>query len=286
MAFGILVMMVWNGLHVPELTAATLTNLHHTSEEFPIFPMLFITIACGAISGFHATQSPLMARCMSNERQGRGIFYGTMITEGVVAMIWAAVSMSFFGGIGELNQVMAGNGGNAAVVVKEICSTLLGPVGGVLALLGVVAAPITSGDTAFRGARLIVSDFLKFKQGPIRNRLLVSIPLFLAGYLLTLMDFGIVWRYFAWTNQTLATIVLWTVTVWLIREGKAYWIALAPAVFMTAVVVSYILLAKEGFGLPVGWSHTAGITVAFLTLLAAMRYARAMPWKIKPEMQV
>src|SRR3546814_7259593 len=144
-----------------------------------------------------------------------------MITEGVVAMIWAAVSMGLFGGIGELNQVMAGNGGNAAVVVKEICSTLLGPVGGVLALLGVVAAPITSGDTAFRGARLIVSDFLKFKQGPIRNRLLVSIPLFLAGYLLTLMDFGIVWRYFAWTNQTLATIVLWTVTVWLIREGRS-----------------------------------------------------------------
>lgn len=285
MAAGILVMMVWKGLPVPELTPATLSNQHHTPGSFPVFPMLFITIACGAISGFHATQSPLMARCMSNERQGRGIFYGTMITEGVVAMIWAAISMSFFGGTGELNQVMIENGGNAAVVVNQICNTLLGPVGGVLALLGVVAAPITSGDTAFRGARLIVSDFLKYKQEPLKNRLLIAIPLFLCGYLLTLIDFGIVWRYFAWTNQTLATIVLWTVTVWLIREGKAYWLSLAPAVFMTAVVVSYILLAPEGFSLPVTWSHAAGVVVALTALLAALRYARAMPWKVRPGIQ-
>lgn len=274
MAVGILVMMFWKGLPVPELNLATLNNQHSSPESFPVFPMLFITIACGAISGFHATQSPLMARCMSSERQGRGIFYGTMITEGVVAMIWAAISMSFFGGIRELNDVMVGNGGNAAVVVNEICNSLLGPIGGALAILGVVAAPITSGDTAFRGARLIVADFLKSKQGPIRNRLLISAPLFLCGYLLTLIDFGIVWRYFAWTNQTLATIVLWTITAWLISERKAYWITLAPAVFMTAVVVSYILLAPEGFGLPVGLSQGVGVVAALVLLLFTMRYVR------------
>lgn len=285
MAVGILVMMIWKGLPVPELTPATLANLHQSPERFPVFPMLFITIACGAISGFHATQSPLMARCMSNERQGRSIFYGTMITEGIVALIWAAISMSFFGGIRELNEVMTDNGGNAAVVVNEICSSLLGPVGGVLALLGVVAAPITSGDTAFRGARLIISDFLKAGQGSLRNRLLVSVPLFICGYLLTLVDFGIVWRYFAWTNQTLATIVLWTVTVWLIREGKAYWMALVPAVFMTAVVVSYILLAPEGFGMPVVPSQLAGIAAALALLLASLRYAKIISGRIKAPIQ-
>ncbi|QEC52503.1 carbon starvation protein CstA [Anseongella ginsenosidimutans] len=285
MAVGILVMMVWKGLTVPELTIASLSNQHSSPQSFPVFPMLFITIACGAISGFHATQSPLMARCMSNERQGRSIFYGTMVTEGVVAMIWAAISMSFFGGIAELNGVMTANGGNAAVVVNEICSSLLGPVGGILALLGVVAAPITSGDTAFRGARLIVADFLKMDQGPLKSRLLITIPLFLCGYLLTLVDFGVVWRYFAWTNQTLATIVLWTITVWLIREGKAYWIALAPAVFMTSVVISYILLAPEGFGLPAALSQMIGAGAALLLLLLTMGYIRrsALPQSAAPQ---
>ena len=154
--------------------------------------MMFITIACGAISGFHATQSPLMARCLTNEKHGRKVFYGAMISEGIVALIWAAISMSFFGGVRELNGIMTEHSGNAAWVVNEVSNSLLGTFGGVLALLGVVAAPITSGDTAFRSARLIVADFLNFKQGPIRNRLLVSIPLFLVGFLLTQIDFGII----------------------------------------------------------------------------------------------
>lgn len=274
MAAGILVMMIWKGIPVPELSLANLQNRHASPESFPVFPMLFITIACGAISGFHATQSPLMARCMSNEKQGRNIFYGTMITEGVVAMIWAAISMSFFGGIRELNELMVGNGSNAALVVNEICNSLLGPVGGALALLGVVAAPITSGDTAFRGARLIISDFLKYKQGPLTNRLLISLPLFACGYLLTLVDFGIIWRYFAWTNQTLATIVLWTITAWLISQKKMYWISLVPAVFMTAVVVSYILVAPEGLGLPVAFSQAVGVAAALALFLFTLWYAR------------
>lgn len=262
MAVGISVMMVVKGLPIPELTLANLTNHHAKADQFPIFPMVFVTIACGAISGFHATQSPLMARCMTNEKQGRPIFYGAMITEGIVALVWAAIGMSFYGGTSGLNDVMIQNQGNAAFVVNEISISLLGTVGGFLALLGVVAAPITSGDTAFRSARIIVADFLNFKQGPIRNRLIVTIPLFAVGFLLTQINFGVVWRYFAWTNQTLATIVLWTITAYLIRERKAYWITLVPAAFMTAVVVSYLLLAPEGFQLTGSIAYTVGTIVA------------------------
>ncbi|HEX8040440.1 MAG TPA: carbon starvation protein A [Chryseosolibacter sp.] len=264
MAVGISALMVVKGLPVPELTFASLANQHADPGSFPVFPMVFITIACGAISGFHATQSPLMARCMTNERQGRPIFYGAMITEGIVALIWAAVGMSFYGGTQGLNEVMVQNQGNAAFVVNEISISLLGTVGGFLALLGVVAAPITSGDTAFRGARIIIADFLNISQGPIKNRLLISIPLFAAGYLLTLINFGIVWRYFAWTNQTLATIVLWTITAYLVKERKFYWITLIPATFMTTVVISYLLLAPEGFQLPFEISFSAGIGGALI----------------------
>lgn len=264
MAVGITIMMVVKGLPIPELTWANLSNQHVNPESFPVFPMVFITIACGAISGFHATQSPLMARCMTNEKQGRPIFYGAMITEGVVALIWAAIGMSFYGGTGGLNEVMVQNQGNAAFVVNEISVSLLGTIGGFLALLGVVAAPITSGDTAFRSARLIVADFLNFKQGPIKNRLIISVPLFAAGYLLTQVNFGVVWRYFAWTNQTLATIVLWTITAYLIKEKKNYWVTLIPATFMTTVVISYLLQAPEGFRLPGDISYSVAMVVAFM----------------------
>lgn len=264
MAVGITVMMVGKGLDIPELTWANLSNQHSNPESFPIFPMVFVTIACGAISGFHATQSPLMARCMTNEKQGRPIFYGAMITEGIVALIWAAIGMSFYGGTQGLNEVMIQNQGNAAFVVNEISTSLLGTIGGFLALLGVVAAPITSGDTAFRSARIIVADFLDYKQGPIKNRLIISIPLFAVGYLLTQVNFGVVWRYFAWTNQTLATIVLWTITAYLIREKKNFWVTLLPATFMTTVVISYLLQAPEGFQLSGDIAYSVGIVVAFI----------------------
>lgn len=281
MAVGIFSMMVAGGLPIPELTLANLTNLHHQAARFPIFPMLFITIACGAISGFHATQSPLMARCMTRESQGRSIFYGAMITEGVVALIWAAIAMSFFGGVGEFNGVMALNQNNAALVVNEISNSLLGRFGGFMALLGVVAAPITSGDTAFRSARLIVADFMKFKQGPIQNRLLVSLPLFVVGFLLTMVDFGIIWRYFAWSNQTLGTIVLWTITAYLIQERKLFWITLLPATFMTAVVTTYLLIAPEGFALPGEIAYGVGIsTAAVLFGIALVSVSRT---KVKQE---
>ena len=273
MAVGLIGGLFVKGIPIPELTLASFANVHDQPSSFPIFPMLFITIACGAISGFHATQSPIMARCIRKESQGRSVFFGAMITEGIVALIWAAISMSCFGGVRELNDLMVSNNYNAAYAVNLISSTLMGKIGAILAVLGVVAAPITSGDTAFRSARIIVADSLKVLQKPILNRLYISIPLFVIGVGLTFLNFGVVWRYFAWTNQTLATIVLWTVTVYLIRHGKTFWIALSPACFMTTVVVSYILIAPEGFQLPYIPSVIAGILVT-LSILVTLYLAR------------
>jgi len=272
MAVGLITALFVKGYHIPELTLSNLHNFHTDTENFPVFPMMFITIACGAISGFHATQSPLMARCLKNERLGRRVFYGAMISEGIVAMIWAAIGMSFYGGIRQLNDMMTAQQGNAAFLVNEISNSLLGKLGGVIALLGVVAAPITSGDTAFRSARLIVADVLKFRQGPIKNRLLISIPLFIFGFLLTRIDFSIIWRYFAWSNQTLAMVVLWTITVYLLQTGKSFWVTLIPALFMTTVITTYLLFAPEGFSLPGEISYPAGIAVAVASLAGFFIY--------------
>jgi len=195
-----------------------------------------------------------------------------MITEAIVAMVWATISMSFFGGVGQLNEIMDAHQGNAAWVVNEISNSLLGRFGAVLALLGVVAAPITSGDTAFRSARLIVADFLKLKQGPIVNRLIISLPLFVVGFFLTQINFAVIWRYFAWSNQTLATIVLWTITVYLLNNKKNFWITLLPALFMTAVISTYLLLAPEGFRLPHNISYAAGFAITFISALGFLFY--------------
>jgi len=272
MAVSLIIALLINGYRIPELTVNSFTNQHSNPSSFPVFPMMFITIACGAISGFHSTQSPLMARCITNEKLGRRIFYGAMISEAVVAMIWAAIGMSFYGGVRELNDIMNANQGNAAVIVNEVSNSLLGKAGAVLALLGVVAAPITSGDTAFRSARLIVADFLKFTQAPMKNRLMISLPLFIIGFLLTLIDFGIIWRYFAWSNQTLAMVVLWAISVYLVREGKQYWITLIPAVFMTAVTTTYLAIAPEGFSLPASVSYIIGSVLAAGSLGGFMLY--------------
>ena len=276
MAVGLFISMFTQGMVVPELSMSSFSNFHYTPDSFPVFPMLFVTIACGAISGFHATQSPLMARCISNEKQGKQVFYGAMVTEGVVALIWAAISMSFFGGVEELNLMMLENGDNTAFMVNEISNGALGTLGGLLAILGVVAAPITSGDTSFRSARIIIADFMKSDQKSIKNRLLISAPLFVVGYLLTLINFGVIWRYFAWTNQSLAPVVLWPVTVYLIRENKNFWIALIPSVFMTAVVVSYILLAPEGFSLPVDVSIFIGIFTSLVLMVLVMVRSKSL----------
>jgi carbon starvation protein CstA len=267
MAVGIGGAMMVNQLPIPELIPSNFVNMNADPGKFPIFPMLFVTIACGAISGFHSTQSPLMARCITNEKFGRRVFYGAMITEGLVALIWAAVAMSFFGGVRELNDVLAVQKGNAAWIVNEISHSLLGRFGAVLAILGVVAAPITSGDTAFRSARLIVADFFKFEQKSIKNRLIITIPLFVIGFFLTQMDFSIIWRYMAWSNQTLATIVLWTITIYLATEHKLYWISLIPAVFMSAVVSAYLLVAPEGFGINTFYGQVCGVCISLLLLV-------------------
>lgn len=280
MAVGLIIALFVKGYQIPELNISSIHNYHENADEFPIFPMLFITIACGAISGFHATQSPLMARCLTNEKLGRRVFYGAMVSEGVVALIWAAIGMSFYGGVQQLNVVMTEHSGNAAFIVNEISNSLLGKFGGLLALLGVVAAPITSGDTAFRSARLIVADFLKYGQGPIKNRLYVSVPLFAIGLLLTQMDFSVIWRYFAWSNQTLAMIVLWTITIYLVQQRKFYWITLLPALLMTAVTSTYLLFAPEGFSLSKEISYSAGAFVTLAALIGFFLYAQKIKNKI------
>jgi len=256
MAVGVSGGIIFGGYKIPEITLA---NLH--PKNLPIWPLMFISIACGAISGFHSTQSPLMARCITTEKQGRAIFYGSMIAEGVVALIWAAAAMAFFGSTGELNAQMTANGGQGWVV-STISNTLLGKFGGALAILGVVACPVTSGDTAFRSARLTIADFLNFKQGPIKNRLAVTLPLFAIGFILTRIDFNILWRYFAWSNQTLAMIVLWASAMYLALRKQIHWIATVPATFMTAVSITYILVAPEGFKLSYSISYPVGIAVA------------------------
>lgn len=260
MAIGILIMLYVKMPPIPEITEG-IQNTHPSG--LPIFPIMFISIACGAISGFHATQSPLMARCLTNERYGRPVFYGAMITEGIVALIWAAAATCYFhdNGMGE---------SNAAVVVNSITNDWLGSVGGVLAVLGVVVAPISSGDTAFRSARLIVADFLKMEQRSVSKRLIICVPMFVVaiGVLLySLRDaegFNVIWRYFAWCNQTLAMVTLWALTVYLVLAKKLYGVTLVPALFMTAVCVSYIFVAPEGLSLPATLSQCVGVCASIL----------------------
>lgn len=268
MALGLLGALFLGDYQIPEIT--TLHNFQLNPEKLPIMPTLFITIACGAISGFHATQSPLMARCITNEKKCRSIFYGSMISESIIALIWAAIAMAFFHGPRELGEQLAANGGNAAWAVDVISHTTLGQVGAILALLGVVAAPITSGDTAFRGARLIVADIFKLDQRPIAKRLLVCLPLFIVGYAITLVNFDVVWRYFAWANQTLAVVVLWTIYVWLVRRKKNFWIALIPALCMTFVVTCFVFESPQFFGIKndvVVYTLTSAVTIAIGVLV-------------------
>ena len=263
MAVGLFFTLVFGDYTVPELTLGTFRNMHENPEKYPLFPMLFVTIACGAVSGFHSTQSPLMARCISNEMDGRKVFIGAMITEGVVALIWAAVAMAFFGGIEKLAETMAVEGHNAAWVVNIICNTMLGKIGGILAIFGVVAAPITSGDTAFRSARITIADSFNIDQSKLLKRLWVTIPMFVLAFVLTKVNFAIIWRYFGWSNQVLATIVLWAATVYMRQRGAKYWFLLIPAAFMTMVVTAYILVSPEGFAL----SYMVSVIVSLLVAL-------------------
>ena len=251
---------------IPELTS--LENQIANADKFPIVPMLFTTIACGAISGFHATQSPMMARCMTNENQSRSIFYGAMISESIVALIWAAIGMAFWGGVEGLNTAIAEYGGSAAKMVDVITSTTMGPVVAAFVLVGVVGCAITSGDTAFRCARLIVADIFGIEQKKLFKRILVSLPLFAAAlFIIFALPFQTIWSYFAWCNQTLAVITLWCITVYLFKKGKPVVIGMIPALVMTYVCSSYIFISPMMCGME---NRTlAYILGAVLTLLIA-----------------
>ena len=279
MAAALMIVLFVKMPHLPELW----TNFYNMGEEAQpekwtdaIFPALFITIACGAISGFHATQSPLMARCLKHEKMGRPIFYGAMITEGIVALIWATVSMWFFYGdpTPGYDLIAGADKGfytSAPAVVNLVCNDWLGVTGAVLAMLGVVAAPITSGDTAFRSARLIVAEWLKMNQRPIARRLLICVPLFAVSIAMLIWQvknpdgFNTIWQYFGWSNQTLSVFTLWTLTVWLARENKPYWITLIPAIFMTVVCSSFLVVSKNAFGFDI----TVGYTVGAISFVVA-----------------
>lgn len=276
MAVGVLAGIFTNSGSIPEITEA-FTNHHPNPNAMSIFPGICITIACGAVSGFHATQSPMMARCMKNERIGRPIFYGAMITEGLVALIWAAAAIKFADSLNidggtpyeKLMAAMtdpASGKVNPAIIVNQICHSWLGSIGAILAILGVVAAPLTSGDTALRCARLIAADFMKVKQDKIAKRLILCLPIFAISIGLMFIDFNVIWRYFAWTNQTLSVFTLWTISVWLGKRGKNYWVSLIPACFMTIVCTTYILMAPEGFNGPQLPSVTIGICLASVCL--------------------
>ena len=265
MAVSVLGGTLAGGYTIPEIT---LHNLH--PENLPVWPFMFVTVACGAISGFHATQSPMIAKCITSEKQGRGIFYGAMIAESVIALIWAAAGVAFYGTTELLNDAISSLGQSGTVY--EIAHTMLGSVGGVLAVVGVVVCPITSGDTAFRGARLILAEITKLDQKKIRNRLLITLPLLGAAAVLTQLDFNVLWRYFSWSNQTLAMIALWVATAYLLREKRyaGSLLTALPAVFMSAVSMTYILMASEGFRLsasvayPVGAGFAAALLCVFL----------------------
>ena len=308
--FGIALLLMGVGLiygifaydgNIPEITEAF--SNHHPASTMPIFPGLCITIACGAVSGFHATQSPMMARCLKNEKHGRPIFYGAMITEGLVALIWAAAAIKFADSFDVTKYGMTGdeapyaklwalmtNGGtsnaNPAVLVNVLCTTWLGKVGAVLAILGVVAAPITSGDTALRSARLIAADFMHYKQNRIYKRLILSLPIFVISGVLMFVKFDVLWRYFAWFNQSLAVVTLWTITVWLTKRSAAegtkkyaFLVTLVPALWMTIICSTYIFIAPEGFQLHhfiaylLGGLVTVGVLVWYI-LWAKKQFAR------------
>ena len=271
MAIGILIVLFIKQPALPEMWNGFGTKY----EAGPIFPMMFISIACGAISGFHATQSPLMARCLKNEKHGRPVFYGAMVVEGIVALIWAAAATTFF--------QEHGTNFTAAQIVDFICKDWLGALGGILAVLGVIAAPITSGDTAMRSARLILADMLKMEQKSISKRLLLCAPLFAASLGLLIFSimnndgFTIIWRYFSWCNQTLSVFTLWAITVYLVLEKKNYFVTLIPALFMTCVVTTYICIAPEGFRMNETIAYIIG---GVATITAIVWFAS---WKKKNE---
>ena len=294
MALGVGLMLVvghFTGAHqMQEISLSSLRNWHSDPQHNVIFPMMFIVISCGAISGFHATQSPMMARCLKNERHARPVFYGAMIAEGIVAMIWATAAITYFGGPEGLNAAMSETGtvvngvlvknAEAADIVDMICRSWLGKVGAVIAILGVVICPITSGDTAFRSLRLSLADLFKYDQKPISKRLVVCLPVFVAAFFFCKVDFSTAWSYLGIANQILATIVLWTGAAYLIQKGRAHWMCSLPAAFLTFICVSFLVVAPLGLGLAPIVGYIAGGAVALplfaFCIVRARRYTSSL----------
>jgi carbon starvation protein CstA len=279
--FSIALLVMVAGLAVSLLTGRlqpptfTLDNLH--PKHLPAWPLIFITVSCGAVSGFHATQSPLMARCLKNEKHMRFVFYGAMISEGFIALIWASAAQGYYQGSG--NLLAALEAGGPGTIVHETCVACMGVLGGALAVLGVVVLPITSGDTAFRVGRLILADYFHLSQKKIVNRYVLAVPLFVISLSLNFVDFTLIWRYFGWANQTLAAVALWTATVFLARRHRFWWLAFGPAVFMTVVTTTYILVEKVGFGL----DPTLGTVLGLLVGAACAGWFLAKLPKMAPE---
>ena len=241
-------------------------------QNIHIWPFMFVTVACGAISGFHATQSPMMARCCTSEKQGHKVFYGAMVAEGIIAMVWAAAGVSFY----ENTQALLEAGAGVNAVVYEICTTTMGKIGGVLAMLGVIACPITSGDTAYRSARLTLADWFKIDQKDWKKRLLLTVPLLGVGAIICQIDYSVVWRYFSWSNQTLAMIALWAAAMYLAQNKRNYWICAVPATFMTGVSITYFFAAGECLGLlwkPMGIAESVYYPIAVVAgVIAAVGF--------------
>lgn len=272
MVVGIIGGLVAGGYTLPELVIA---DLH--PDGLPVWPFMFVTVACGAVSGFHVTQSPMMARCITTEKDGRKVFYGAMIAESVIALVWAAAGVAFYGTTGGLQQALNELGQSGTVY--DISVSLLGAAGGALAIIGVVVCPISSGDTAFRSARLTIADWFRIDQSNLAKRLVITLPLLLAGALLTQLNFDVIWRYFSWSNQTLAMITLWAAAMYLARHGEKWWhslICALPATFMSAVSCTYILMAEEGLRLSQGISYPVG--VAFAIACMALYLFKATRW--------
>ncbi len=258
MAAGIIGSLVIKGYALPELELA---NLNPTGQ--PVWPFMFVTVACGAVSGFHATQSPMMARCIKTEKDGQKVFYGAMVAEGVIALVWAAAGVAFYGATGGLQAAL--DELSPSGVVYDISVSLMGVFGGALAVMGVVVCPVSSGDTAFRSARLTIADWFHIDQSGFGKRLMITIPLLAVGAVLTQLDFDIVWRYFSWSNQTLAMITLWAGAMYLAKNANKWWYSIMcaiPATFMSGVSCTYILMAEEGFRLSGSISYPLGMAFA------------------------
>lgn len=289
MGIGVLYGIFSNTGFMPEITDAF--SNHHPNKAMPLYPGICVTIACGAISGFHATQSPLLARCIKTESAARKVFAQAMLAEGFIAIIWAAGAIKFADCIGadgntpyeKVMSLITDNGAhsaNPAILVNELCQTWIGSVGAVLAILGVVVAPITSGDTSFRVGRLIIADALHFRQNKVWRRLVVALPMFVLSIIVMLVDFQVLWRYFSWFNQSISIFTFWSITVWLARNGKRYIVSLVPAMWMSATCMVYILVAPEGFQLAPLIGNIVGVTFALALAVWFFRWKSMLSKRI------